>query len=125
MAAPGSRRAQLHHCGGTPAYRGLHPGPVAWPGVRSFAAATIAAAKEPNLQSPRMPAIVQGCPLYLRPLFCTHEYGYTPRMGRKPKPPANLRANILRIRLTVAERAALDQAAQVAGDDTSTWARQQ
>ena len=44
-------------------------------------------------------------------------------MGRPPKPPDEVKANVLRIRLTEDERAALDRAASFHGDDTSTWAR--
>jgi hypothetical protein len=41
--------------------------------------------------------------------------------GRPPKPPEDRKAAELRIRLTEAQRAALDAAA---GQDTSTWARE-
>ena len=44
-------------------------------------------------------------------------------MGRPKKPEGEVRENILRIRLTDAERAALDAAALDRGEDTSTWAR--
>jgi hypothetical protein len=44
-------------------------------------------------------------------------------MGRPKKPDAERRGNILRIRLTVEERAALDEAANRTSEETSTWAR--
>jgi hypothetical protein len=44
-------------------------------------------------------------------------------MGRPKKPEGEVRENFLRIRLTDAERAALDREAQARGEDTSTWAR--
>ena len=40
------------------------------------------------------------------------------------KNPGETRTNVLRIRLTKAERAALDGAAEAQDQDTSTWARQ-
>jgi hypothetical protein len=43
--------------------------------------------------------------------------------GRPKKPEGEVRENILRIRLTPAERSILDRAAQARGEDTSTWAR--
>jgi hypothetical protein len=43
--------------------------------------------------------------------------------GRPKKPAAERRGNFLRIRMTDAERAALDEAAQARGLETSTWAR--
>jgi hypothetical protein len=44
-------------------------------------------------------------------------------MGRKPKPAGENRENILRIRLTEAERQAIDEAAKEVFLETSTWAR--
>jgi hypothetical protein len=44
-------------------------------------------------------------------------------MGRPKKPEGEVRTNVLRIRLTEGERAALDRAAQARGAETSTWAR--
>jgi hypothetical protein len=44
-------------------------------------------------------------------------------MGRPKKPADKVRVNVLRIRLTDAERAQLDSAAQRQGRDTSSWAR--
>ena len=44
-------------------------------------------------------------------------------MGRPKKPEGEVRENFLRIRLTDAERAALDRTAQAHGEETSTWAR--
>jgi hypothetical protein len=43
-------------------------------------------------------------------------------MGRPPKPAELRKSNTLRIRLTEAERALIDEASQ--GQDTSTWARE-
>lgn len=43
------------------------------------------------------------------------------RMGRKPLPPEDRRAKPLRIRLTGAERAEIDKAAD---GQSSTWARE-
>jgi uncharacterized protein (DUF1778 family) len=43
--------------------------------------------------------------------------------GRPKKPPEEARTDVLRIRLTEAERAAIDEAAQSRGLETSTWAR--
>jgi hypothetical protein len=43
--------------------------------------------------------------------------------GRPPKPDGEARDNVLRIRLTDAERAVLDAAAGAKTLDTSTWAR--
>jgi hypothetical protein len=43
--------------------------------------------------------------------------------GRPKKPEGDARENVLRIRLSDAERAALDEAAKTRGLDTSTWAR--
>lgn len=47
----------------------------------------------------------------------------TRKMGRPPKPPGEARTAELRIRLTPAEREALDATAKARGEDTSTWAR--
>jgi CRISPR/Cas system-associated protein Csm6 len=44
-------------------------------------------------------------------------------MGRPKKPEGEVRENFLRIRLTDAERAALDNEARARGEETSTWAR--
>jgi uncharacterized protein (DUF1778 family) len=44
-------------------------------------------------------------------------------MGRPKKPEGEVRNNVLRIRLTTGERARLDRAAAMRGEDTSTWAR--
>jgi CRISPR/Cas system-associated protein Csm6 len=44
-------------------------------------------------------------------------------MARPKKPEGEVRENILRIRLTDAERAALDREAKARGEETSTWAR--
>ena len=44
-------------------------------------------------------------------------------MGRPKLPEGESRYNILRIRLTGAERAVLDAEARARGEDTSTWAR--
>ena len=44
-------------------------------------------------------------------------------MARPKKPKADNRGNVLRIRLTEAERKALDAAAEARTLDTSTWAR--
>lgn len=44
-------------------------------------------------------------------------------MARPKKPAGESRANVLRIRLTDAERRALDAAANARTLDTSTWAR--
>lgn len=44
-------------------------------------------------------------------------------MARPRKPEGEVRENILRIRLTEAERSALDREAQARGEETSTWAR--
>src|SRR5438874_2677843 len=53
-------------------------------------------------------------------LFC----GYHVSMAGRPKKPENdARANVLRIRLTEAEREAIDDAAKTRGLETSTWAR--
>jgi hypothetical protein len=46
-----------------------------------------------------------------------------PQRGRPPKPPEERRSAELRIRLTEAERARLDQAAAAHESETSTWAR--
>lgn len=43
--------------------------------------------------------------------------------GRKKKPDAEVRENVLRVRLTEEERALLDAAAQEKGLETSTWVR--
>jgi hypothetical protein len=43
--------------------------------------------------------------------------------GRIPKKPEEKRTNILRIRLTDAERSKLDVYASNSGVETSTWAR--
>jgi len=45
-------------------------------------------------------------------------------MGRPKKPEGEVRENILRIRLTEAERALLDEAASVRAEEVSTWARE-
>lgn len=51
--------------------------------------------------------------------------GYTLGMaGRPPKSDDERRDNVLRIRLTADERAALDAEAQRTEADTSTWARE-
>jgi uncharacterized protein (DUF1778 family) len=44
-------------------------------------------------------------------------------MGRPPKPENEVKNNFLRIRLTDAERALLDKAAEAQGEETSTWLR--
>ncbi|MGD0541122.1 MAG: hypothetical protein ABSB33_06370 [Tepidisphaeraceae bacterium] len=44
-------------------------------------------------------------------------------MARPSKPKSQRRTNILRIRLTLAERKALDVAADAEHDETSSWAR--
>jgi len=45
-------------------------------------------------------------------------------MAGRPKMPAGeAKTNVLRIRLTPAERKVLDGAAQAKGEETSTWAR--
>ena len=44
-------------------------------------------------------------------------------MARPKKPEGEVRENVLRIRLTPAERAALDGAAAARGQEVSTWAR--
>jgi hypothetical protein len=50
--------------------------------------------------------------------------GYDVSMrGRPKKPEGEVRENVLRIRLTDEERAALDEAARARHLDTSTWAR--
>lgn len=43
--------------------------------------------------------------------------------GRPKKPEGEVKANVLRIRLTPEQRARLDAAAQAYGEETSTWAR--
>jgi len=43
--------------------------------------------------------------------------------GRPPKPDSKRRNNVLRIRLTDADRKIIDRAAKQSGLDTSTWAR--
>jgi hypothetical protein len=45
------------------------------------------------------------------------------KRGRPPKGHSEARDNVLRIRLNLDERAALDDAAREANLDTSTWAR--
>ena len=45
------------------------------------------------------------------------------KMGRPPKPPGEAGTAELRIRLTPAEREALDKAVQAHSAETSTWAR--
>lgn len=50
-------------------------------------------------------------------------FGYAFPMPRPKKPPGELRDNTLRIRLTEAERNALDAAAAAKALDTSAWAR--
>ena len=45
-------------------------------------------------------------------------------MGRPKKPPGEVRANVLRIRLTDSERARLDRVAGDNGGETSSWARE-
>ena len=52
-------------------------------------------------------------------VFCS----YTVAMARPKKPKDESRENVLRIRLTDAERKALDAAAEAKTLDTSTWAR--
>lgn len=49
--------------------------------------------------------------------------GYTVSMKRPRKPRGESRTNILRIRLTAAERKELDALAAAQTLDTSTWAR--
>jgi uncharacterized protein (DUF1778 family) len=44
-------------------------------------------------------------------------------MARPKKPEGEVRENVLRIRLTPEERAALDEAARAKHLETSTWAR--
>jgi hypothetical protein len=44
-------------------------------------------------------------------------------MARPAKPEGETRENVLRVRLTEEERAALDQAAKAKSLETSTWAR--
>ena len=52
--------------------------------------------------------------------FC----GYCFYMAGRPKKPENeTRDNVLRVRLTDAERAAIDEAARTRGLETSTWVR--
>jgi hypothetical protein len=46
-------------------------------------------------------------------------------MARPKKQPGEGRTSILQVRLTAAEKAALEAAAQVRGLDTSAWARSQ
>jgi hypothetical protein len=46
-------------------------------------------------------------------------------MAPKRKPPEEVRRNILRIRLTAAERAELDETARAEWQDIATWAREQ
>jgi hypothetical protein len=46
-------------------------------------------------------------------------------MGRPPLSESERRGNVLRIRLTEAERKKLDAMAKAGGQDTSTWARHQ
>jgi hypothetical protein len=43
--------------------------------------------------------------------------------GRPKKPTTEVRENVLRIRLTDEERAALDEASKTRALDTSSWAR--
>jgi uncharacterized protein (DUF1778 family) len=43
--------------------------------------------------------------------------------GRPKKQPGEARSNVLQVRLTDAEKQALDEAAQFKGMDTSTWVR--
>jgi uncharacterized protein (DUF1778 family) len=43
--------------------------------------------------------------------------------GRHKKPPADAKSYMLRIRMTEAERALLEEAAKAKSLDTSTWAR--
>ncbi len=43
--------------------------------------------------------------------------------GRPKKPEGEVKNNVLRIRLTPAERAILNKTAQTCRQDTSTWAR--
>jgi uncharacterized protein (DUF1778 family) len=45
-------------------------------------------------------------------------------MGRPKKPDSERKADELRIRMTEEERLLLDDAAQNAGQETSTWARE-
>ena len=50
--------------------------------------------------------------------------GYSVVMAKSKKPPKDeARGNVLRIRLSEAERKALDAAAEARTLDTSTWAR--
>ena len=51
--------------------------------------------------------------------FC----GYDVAMARPRKATGETRDNVLRVRLTEAERRALDEAAKSKGLETSTWAR--
>jgi hypothetical protein len=51
--------------------------------------------------------------------FCGYDVG----MARPPKAKGEARGNVLRVRLTEAERQALDEAAKSKGLETSTWAR--
>jgi len=44
-------------------------------------------------------------------------------MARPPKADADRKSNMLRIRLTEDDRQILDSAADLSGEDTSTWAR--
>ena len=53
-------------------------------------------------------------------LFCSY---YADMAGRPKKPENESRENVLRIRLTDAERETLDESAKVKGLETSTWAR--
>lgn len=46
-----------------------------------------------------------------------------PRMGRPPKPKGEARGSLLSLRLTPVERAAIDLAAELAGQSASEWAR--
>jgi hypothetical protein len=47
----------------------------------------------------------------------------TPRMGRPPKPPEERRQQGMRIPLTDAEKAIIEQRAEADGEKPVTWAR--
>ena len=57
------------------------------------------------------------------PLATKYLCGYNVGMARPSKPKSEQRQNVLRIRLTAAERKVLDRAADARTLDTSTWAR--
>ncbi len=46
------------------------------------------------------------------------------KMGRPPKPAAKRKARYLQVRVTDAEKAVFDRAAEVAGIDVSAWVRE-